>query len=328
MNQQADDLDTRISELLRRDPTIQNSQISEEVGVSNATTGTRIKRLQDDGMLRVVASTDIRAAGYNVVALVTLELNSKEPDTGERVATQLAQYPQVIAIGEMLHQEQIIFNMLGRDPADIEEQLVKISTIEEISLIHLRFYLKFLKNSLNTGPIHDLGASIASRMDELSSTNLAKKYNERELKVLAALHRDGRMSLRQVANQLDIPESQVRASVRKFQNTPGILDYQTLIDPRMHGNQHACFLLMRVNHAMLAQAVAELKPLPDVTQLTTITGRKNLAAVISVKERADLQTIVNTNIRANAGIKDVEVIDLTASYKYEGSWNIPIFEEV
>lgn len=324
MSYEADDLDNRIIGLLRADPTIQNSQISNEIGVSNATTGTRIKKLREVGMLRVVASTDIRAAGYKVLTMVTVELSSSKPDTSARVARQLAKFPRSIAIGAMLHQEQLIFNLLGRDTADIEKSLSEISrSIVEIINIHVEFYLSFLKNSLNSGPIHDIQPDSKKRCDELKQTQLAELFNDRELSVLSVLHGDGRISLRQAASQLSLPESQVRAAVRKFEKTPGILNYQTMIDPRVHGNRHACLVFMKINHAQLQKAADILIPLPEVTQLSTLTGSKNLGVIISVQERLKLSLLIEEHLRNIPGVSEIEIMDLVGSYKYDGSWYIP-----
>ena len=324
LSYEADDLDNQIIAMLRADPTIQNSKISSAIGVSNATTGTRIKKLQEVGMLRVVASTDIRAAGFNILAMVTVELSSTHPDTSARVAGKLAKYPQIIAIGGLLHQEQLIFNLLGHDTADIEKTLSDISTsITEIANIHVEFYLSFLKNSLNSGPIHDLKPDSTKRFDELKQTELTELFNDRELAVLSVLHGDGRISLRQAASQLSLPESQVRAAVRKFEKMPGILNYQTMIDPRVHGNEHACIVFMKINHALLQQAADILVPLPEVTQLSTLTGSKNLGAIISVQERLELSSIIEEYVRLIPGVTDISIIDLVGSYKYEGSWYVP-----
>ena len=69
MDNQTDERDGSIIDMLRADPTVLNSRISEALGVSNATVGARIKKLKDLGIVRVVASTDIRTAGFNTVAI-------------------------------------------------------------------------------------------------------------------------------------------------------------------------------------------------------------------------------------------------------------------
>ena len=99
MDHQLDERDSRIISLLRADPTILNSRISDQLGVSNATVSARIKKLRDLGVVRVVASTDIRAAGFETWAMVSAQFEPTKQDTCETVAMRLAQMPQVVAIG-------------------------------------------------------------------------------------------------------------------------------------------------------------------------------------------------------------------------------------
>ena len=112
-----------------------------------------------------------------------------------------------------------------------------------------------------------------------------------------------------------------------FENTPGILNYQTMIDPGVQGNLHACLAFMKVNHGFLQRAAESLTALPEGTQLSTLTGSKYLAAIINIQERTRLQSILADHVRTIAGIGEIEIIDLIASYKYDGAWNIHMREE-
>ena len=137
-----DERDIRIVDMLRADPTVLNSRISEALGVSNATVGARIKKLKDTGVVRVVASTDISAAGYEVLAIGSVEVAPGKPNTCHAVAIELAQIPQIISIGAQLHQEQIMFYMIGRDTTDMEQLLsTAASSIEAIEDAQARIIL-------------------------------------------------------------------------------------------------------------------------------------------------------------------------------------------
>ena len=107
--------------------------------VSNATVGARIKKLKDIGVVRVVASTDIRAAGFEAIAIGSMEVASGKPDTCDAVARELAQVPQIISIGTRLHKRQIMFYVIGRDAADIEQILsTTASSIKAIKDVQVR----------------------------------------------------------------------------------------------------------------------------------------------------------------------------------------------
>ena len=324
MDNQTDERDGRIIDMLRADPTVLNSRISEALEVSNATVGARIKKLKDIGVVRVVASTDIRAAGFGAIAIGSMEVASGKPDTCDAVARELAQVPQIISIGTRLHKEQIMFYVIGRDTADIEQILsATASSIKTIEDVKVRIVLSIYKHSINHGPIVEVQPDFKRRLRELTDTRLSESFGKRELSVLAMLHGDGRMSLREVARRLDYPESQVRTIFRKFENTPGILNYQTIVNPRSLGHRHVHQLYLKANYRLLPSIVKQLKNMPEVLGLATLSGTMNLTASTSVPSRAALQALVNERIPSIKGVVEIEVIDMLHGYKFDGSWTVP-----
>ena len=325
MDNQTDERDGRIIDMLRADPTVLNSRISEALGVSNATVGARIKKLKDLGIVRVVASTDIRAAGFNTVAIGSMAVAPGKPDTCDAVARELAKDPHIISIGTRLHREQIMFYAIGRDAAHIEQILsTTASAIKEIEDVLVRIVLSNYKYSINHGPLVEVQPNFERRLRELADTQLSESLGERELSVLAMLHGDGRMSLREVARRLDYPESQVRTIFRKFENTPGILNYQTVVNPRSLGHRHVHQLNFKANYHLLPSIVQQLKNMPEVLGLATLSGTMNLTASTSTPSRAALQALVNERIPMIKGITEIEVIDMLHGYKFEGSWTVPV----
>lgn len=324
MDNQTDERDGRIIDMLRADPTVLNSRISEALEVSNATVGARIKKLKDIGVVRVVASTDIHAAGFEAIAIGSMEVASGKPDTCDAVARELAQVPQIISIGTRLHKEQIMFYVIGRDAADIEQILsATASSIKTIEDVKVRIVLSIYKHSINHGPIVEVQPNFKRRLRELTDTRLSESFGKRELSVLAMLHGDGRMSLREVARRLDYPESQVRTIFRKFENTPGILNYQTIVNPRSLGHRHVHQLYLKANYRLLPSIVKQLKNMPEVLGLATLSGTMNLTASTSVPSRAALQALVNERIPSIKGVMEIEVIDMLHGYKFDGSWTVP-----
>lgn len=328
MENQTDERDSLIIDMLRADPTVLNSRIGESLGVSNATVGARIKKLKDIGVVRVVASTDIRAAGFETFAIGSVEVALGNPGTCHTVATELARIPQIISIGTQLHQEQIMFHMIGRDAADLERLLsTTAASIGEIKDAHVRIVLSSYKHSLNSGPIVEVKPDFDRRLRELTDTRLSELFAKRELSVLAMLHGDGRMSLREVARRLDYPESRVRTIFRKFENTPGILHYQTIVNSRALGHRYVHQVYIKANYRLLPGIVEQLKNMPEILGLATTSGAMNLALSTTVRSRAELQEFVTERIPAIDGIEEIEVVDMLRAYKFDGSWSVPVASE-
>jgi len=90
-----DELDRRIIAELKKDGRQSAQAIAEIVGASAVTVRMRIRALEADDLLRVVAVTDFGAAGFNVLLAVGVEVERRRPDD---VAAELARFERVLAV--------------------------------------------------------------------------------------------------------------------------------------------------------------------------------------------------------------------------------------
>ncbi len=72
-----DDIDKLIIGALRKDGRATNQQIADDLKLTAATVSTRIKRLEKANKLRIVAVSDFRAHGYNVLLEIAIEVDGR-----------------------------------------------------------------------------------------------------------------------------------------------------------------------------------------------------------------------------------------------------------
>ena len=87
-----DDLDRKLIGLLQVNGRASNAGIAREVGVSEGTVRRRLRRLIQEGIVRVVGVPDPQKMGLNTVALVGIQA---DPDKMDSVAAKLAQLSEV-----------------------------------------------------------------------------------------------------------------------------------------------------------------------------------------------------------------------------------------
>ena len=87
-----DDLDRKLIGLLQINGRASNAGIARDVGVSEGTVRRRLRRLIQDGTIRVVGVPDPHKMGLSTVALVGIQADLDKIDA---VAATLAQLPQV-----------------------------------------------------------------------------------------------------------------------------------------------------------------------------------------------------------------------------------------
>ncbi|MCW3063603.1 MAG: transcriptional regulator, AsnC family [Solirubrobacterales bacterium] len=81
-----DELDHRIIELLQRDARSSNRRIADEAGVSEGTIRARIRRMEDERLIRIQAVSDVVAFGVGAHAYVGVQVaGGKVPAVGDRL---------------------------------------------------------------------------------------------------------------------------------------------------------------------------------------------------------------------------------------------------
>jgi DNA-binding Lrp family transcriptional regulator len=116
-----DDLDQEILKRLKLEPRCTNKSLAEALSVSEVTIAARIRAMENDRVMRVMAQQDMRAAGFNVLALVDVEVAGRAVDA---VAADLARIEQVGSV-----------SLLMGEPALVIE--VHAATLEELQSVLL-----------------------------------------------------------------------------------------------------------------------------------------------------------------------------------------------
>ena len=89
-----DEVDTQIVEQLRANGRATHQQIAKDLGLVATTVSARIRRMEETGMLRVVAVTDFAVHGYHVMIHVGVEVSGRAP---LEVAEELAEFDEVFS---------------------------------------------------------------------------------------------------------------------------------------------------------------------------------------------------------------------------------------
>lgn len=98
-------------------------EIAQRLDLNEVTIRTRIRRLEQSGVMRVIARVDLTALGYPFTALLGLKIRGR---TIDEVCAQMVDWPEILSI----------LVVIGR--SDLEVQ-VKASSMEALQeLIHER----------------------------------------------------------------------------------------------------------------------------------------------------------------------------------------------
>ena len=90
-----DDLDRALVERLRVDGRESNRSLATALDVNEATVATRLRRLEQNSIMRVVALTEMEAFGYRDMVFAKLRVGSRSIMA---VGEDLARLPEVISV--------------------------------------------------------------------------------------------------------------------------------------------------------------------------------------------------------------------------------------
>lgn len=94
-----DRLDQGIVERLARDARISNRAIAAELGVTEGTIRTRIKRLQNEGLIQFTVITDFRMAGSPNLTMMGIKV---DPSQVSGLARRLSDIPEITCVVVLL----------------------------------------------------------------------------------------------------------------------------------------------------------------------------------------------------------------------------------
>lgn len=136
------------------------------------------------------------------------------------------------------------------------------------------------------------------------------KIDETNLTIIKHL-REGRRSLKKIANELQISENTVRTRVQKLMEE-GILEVVGLVDPEALPGHRVVMVGVKLATMDLIKKGEEFSKLRGVVSVSVVTGRYDLLLVVFLKESFGLLEFYTEEV---AKIKDVQSVETFVVYK-------------
>jgi Lrp/AsnC family transcriptional regulator for asnA, asnC and gidA len=142
-----DALDKQIIQQLQEDGRRTFVTIGKSVGLSEAAVRVRVRRLQDAGVLQIVAVTDPVQLGYTRLALIGIRTTGDLAATADELATFDEIDYLVIAAGSF----DLMAELICRDDEHLLAMLHKIRAVKGVTAAEAFVYLHIAKEIYNWG---------------------------------------------------------------------------------------------------------------------------------------------------------------------------------
>jgi Lrp/AsnC family transcriptional regulator, regulator for asnA, asnC and gidA len=118
-----DEHDEAIIANLRRDGRLSNRELAARLGLNEATVRTRIRRMEADDAMRVVAVVDLQAMGFNFIAPVGVQVKGR---SAEDVGSDLARIEQVVTVSASIGAQDLEIQLVAKEMSELDELLTNV----------------------------------------------------------------------------------------------------------------------------------------------------------------------------------------------------------
>ena len=148
-----DDTDQAIIALLRSDGRMPYRAIARDLALTEATVRSRVRRLEESNTMRVVAVTDIEAAGYSMLLAIGVQVENRSP---EAVARELAELPEVFSVNVAVGAHDVEILVVAEDQAALNDLIGRrLAAIPGVRRLTPALALDVLKNQPDWVPFYD-----------------------------------------------------------------------------------------------------------------------------------------------------------------------------
>jgi len=117
--------------------------------------------------------------------------------------------------------------------------------------------------------------------------------DEIDLKLLAVLERNARLSFADLGRAISLSPSATRRRLQRMENVGLIKKYIVELDYKLLGYDVEAFILVKIFHGKLKSFLNVIKDFPEVIEAHRITGNLNVHLKIIVKNQLHLQKVID-----------------------------------
>ncbi|MCP5096135.1 MAG: Lrp/AsnC family transcriptional regulator [Chloroflexi bacterium] len=144
-----DELDIAILHQLQENGRISNVDLSKRVNLSPPAIHTRIKRLEQQGIIRrTVTLLDWAKMGFDMLCFIQINLQAHQPKTVENFRSSISKLPEVLECHHVTGDYDYLLKVAIRNREDLERFVVKqITPIPGIARIQTSLSLNEIKST-------------------------------------------------------------------------------------------------------------------------------------------------------------------------------------
>jgi len=291
-----DPLDIRLMGELESDARQTYKDLAVKLGVSRPTITSRVRRLLDSGVVRIICWADPVALGYKFI--VTLSIYA-QPGRISDVANNLAAREQVLHIHLCTGRFNIFAWAMFRDREDLSNFL--LNELGSISgVLHVETMLTL--QEVNISP-----RLLTDEKEPRHLENPAKELDDLDLKLIKELQMNARQKARHLARKLGVYESTILRRIQRLVNE-NVIQIITVIHPSALGYEVIATICLKCNPDKIREIADKVASYRQVQYTGMCAGRYDLITWGVFRKLSDLRHFITVELGSIPGLKDTEAM--------------------
>jgi DNA-binding Lrp family transcriptional regulator len=308
-----DDLDRGIAERLRVDGRETNRSLAQALGVNEATIASRLKRLEAEDVIHVVALTDMRGFGKDFFAFALITVDDRR---ALDVARDVATVPEVIAVTLTTGRFDIVASVLVRDRETLGRIIGEaLPSIPGVGTVRCELAVDVLRFDSEWAALRTRGDLAALPSPALETDGV----DELDLAIVSALQRDARSSNRRIASELDVSEGTIRQRVRRMEEER-LIRIRAVSDIEAFAFTASATVGVHVRGGAVEAVGRRLAAMENVAAVVRSVGEFDFVLITLARSRAELIETVLGRIQAMDGVRATETLETAAAVKHVYTW--------
>lgn len=137
---------------------------------------------------------------------------------------------------------------------------------------------------------------------------MAEQLDDIDRRILAELTRDGRMSMRTLAELLHISRANAYARVQRLRDHNVIRGFRADVDPVAAGMGTSAYVTVNLHQAEWREVGQRLRTLPGVVHIALVGGEFDLIMLVRARDNEDLRRLVLDEIQGTPGVVNTRTL--------------------
>ena len=129
--------------------------------------------------------------------------------------------------------------------------------------------------------------------------------DETDLKIIDALHKDGRMAFAQIAEQLGVSPGMIRQRYNRLVDQ-GYLKVVAITNPLRMGYKTMAMIGIRADGSKLLDVAEKVSKLDEVIYMIITSGRFDIFAEVVCRDHGDLLRFITEKLSTIDGVRESE----------------------